>query len=118
MSDWSPDRAAEAAPIVLQVFERWKGSSNTLSRQDLMGLTGLSDRVIRAAIGELRRQGYLIIADEGGGYRFARSAGEVLTYTASLKSRVDALREVVKAMETAAKDQFGEGSLAQQMSMF
>jgi biotin operon repressor len=118
MSDWSPDRAAEAAPVVLEVFKRWRKSRNALSRQDLVGMTGLSDRLIRSAIAELRRQGYLIIADENGGYRFARSVDEVLAYTASLKSRVDALREVVTAMESAAEDQFGSGSLAQQMSMF
>jgi hypothetical protein len=115
MTDWSPDRAAEVAPAVLEVFQRWSKSRNTLSRQDLVGLTGLNDRLVRAAIAELRRQGHLIIADESGGYRFAQSADEVLAYTASLKSRVDALRAVVRAMETAAEDTFG---LARQMSMF
>lgn len=116
MVDWTPERAAEAAPQVLAILTRRGQSRNALSREDLCGLTGLNDRCVRAAIAELRRQGHLIIADDAGGYRFARSADEVLAYTASLKSRMDALRAVVHAMESAAEDQFG--SLAQQMSMF
>jgi hypothetical protein len=62
---------------------------------------------LRKAIVHLREQGALIIAERSGGYRLARNQAEVAEYTASLKSRITSLRDVVAAMEAAAREQYG-----------
>jgi len=109
-TEWT-EQALEVAPAVLEVLQGWRGSSYVMSRQTLCHRLGCSDRVLRAAIVELRKQGHLIIADEDGGYRFARSVDEVLGYTGSLKSRIGSLWEVIRLMEAAAERQFGPQQL-------
>jgi DNA-binding IscR family transcriptional regulator len=79
-----------------------------VSRRTLAALNFTADRTMRQAVSELRAQGHLIVADEGGGYRLATSSQDVRRYTASLRSRIIALAKVVKAMETAAVKQFGD----------
>ena len=110
------DEIQELADRALQVFKRWQGSRHALSREDLCQMFDCDDRVLREAVRELRIRGYLIVADKAGGYRFARHGQEVYGYTASLKSRIQALREVTTAMETAARQKFGEP--VEQIPMF
>jgi len=99
-------KAIELAPAVLKHLLIWAPSGVALSRDTLCNRVGCSDRVLRAAVVELRRQGHLVIADGSGGYRLARNADEVAAYTASLKSRVRALREIIDVMEGAAEQRF------------
>jgi len=80
---------------------------HTFSRNVLAYLSGTPDRRMRQAVAALREQGHLIVADEDGGYRLAKDANDVQRYTASLRSRIKALSKVIKAMETAAKHEFG-----------
>ncbi len=101
------DEARAESMAVLQLLQQFRGRSYVLTREDIAGRLGIRDRIVRAAIAELRRQGHLIVADESGGYRFANGWDDVLRYTSSLKSRLTSLREVVERMETQAAIEFG-----------
>jgi len=100
-------RIQEVMPVVLEELQRWQGSSHVLSRKDLCAMVECSDRTLRSAIVALRKSGYLIIADEQGGYRFARDAEDLYTYTTSLKTRIQAMRVVIELMEAAGIREFG-----------
>jgi biotin operon repressor len=102
------DRIQEIADRALEIFKEWRGSRCSLSREDLCHKLDCGDRELRIAVRELRCQGHLIVADPAGGYRFARCGEEVYGYTSSLKSRIQALREVTEAMESQARRRFGE----------
>jgi DNA-binding GntR family transcriptional regulator len=102
------DELQALANAALQIFEEWRGSRRALSRKDLCHRLGCDDRILRQAVRELRCQGHLIVADPNGGYRFAQCGEEVFGYTSSLKSRIQALREVTEAMEAQARQRFGE----------
>jgi biotin operon repressor len=102
------DHIQEIADRALVIFEEWRGSRRFLSRKDLCHKLDCGDRELRMAVRELRCHGHLIVADPTGGYRFARCGEEVYVYTASLKSRIQALREVTEAMENQARRRFGE----------
>jgi len=106
----------EVMPVVLDILERWRGSSMVMSRADMCARLRCTDRVLRAAVAELRKAGYLIVVDDGGGYRFARSVDDVVAFTSSLKKRIQSLREVVERMEAASLRQFG--SPGGQMELF
>lgn len=96
------------ADQALPIFERWRSSGTALSRESLRRRLNCGDRALRWAVRELRCRGHLIIAEPGGkGYRFAREREEVDAYTASLTSRIRALREVVDAMRDSAVQEFG-----------
>jgi hypothetical protein len=98
----------DIAEKLLPVFQEWAPSGTALSRKYLRERIGCNDRTLRRAITHLREEyDQLIIAERTGGYRLARNEIEVAEYTASLKSRIQALRKVVRAMETAAQQQFG-----------
>jgi DNA-binding GntR family transcriptional regulator len=112
------EQGKAAAELVLQVLRDWRGHKYVPSREDLSARCHVDDRVLRAAIAELRRQGYLIVADEEGGYRFATGWNDVERFLASMKSRIVALREVVTAMETRAAAEFGPAPVAEQMALF
>lgn len=103
------EQASAIKSLVLAVLQEFRRSGYSLSRQDLCARVGTSDRVLRAAVAELRRDGHLVVAEETGGYQLARSWDEVERYTASLRSRITALREIVDAMERGATQQFGSG---------
>lgn len=106
---YRPDRQEiqQLAMRALEIFRRWKGSGVALSRSDLCKKLNCNDRTLREAVRELRCQGYLIVADPAGGYRFARRGEEVYGYTGTLISRIKSLREVVDAMEDSAEREFG-----------
>jgi len=94
--------AEELAPRLLRIFEAWRSSGRVLERADLAHQLACSDRILRVAVAVLRKDGHPIIAEGEGGYRFARSADEVLSFTGTLKSRIGELRQVVNALEAAA----------------
>lgn len=98
------ERAADVAAQVLYVIKSWP--QRVIFSEELAKQVGTSDRIARAAVALLRERGELIVADAGGGYRLAQGYEDVLQFTASLKSRIEALRQVVTQMETAAREQF------------
>jgi DNA-binding GntR family transcriptional regulator len=98
--------AEEIAPRALRILEAWRGSGQPLARDELARRLGCSDRVLRAAMALLRMDGHLVIAEDEGGYRLAKSIDEVGRYVASLKSRVENLRLVIRAMEAEAAREF------------
>lgn len=101
------DDIEDVANRALTYFELWRSHGRPLSREELCRALGCDDRILRKAVRKLRCEGYMIVADPEGGYRFAHDGGEVYGYTSSLKSRIQALREVTEAMEEAAQREFG-----------
>lgn len=98
------EQAKEIADQVLAEIRFYNGkpvSSHQIARE-----IGANERLTRAAIAVLRERGELIIADPGGGYRFARSYEDLTQFTSSLKSRIEALRQIVSRMETAGRREF------------
>jgi len=105
------DRAAaagEIAPQALRLLRDWQPSGQPLSRAQLARWLGCSDRVLRAAMALLRQDGHLVIADDQGGYRLATNGAEVRRYTATLRSRIEELWAVVRAMESEAAREFSQ----------
>lgn len=118
MSRVFEQQAQDAAPQVLALLEEFRHKTYILTRADMTGRLGITDRVLRAAVAELRKQGHLVVADENGGYRFAVSWNDVNRYTASLKSRIAALREIVAEMETTAARTFPKQPETKQASLW
>jgi len=111
------DQIAAIAPLALHVLSNWRGKGYPLSRTDLAARCNCDDRTLRAAIAELRRQGYLIVADKDGGYRFASSWADVERFLSEMKSRITAIREIVESMERTAAQEFGPAPVAEQMRL-
>ncbi len=63
--------------------------------------------MVRAAISELRRAGWLIVGDEAG-YRFAKTIEEVNQVITNLERQERSLHEMVQVMREAAEDRFGQ----------
>jgi hypothetical protein len=112
-------QAVALAPATLALLQEFAGKEYALTRADMCGRLHCTDRVLRAAIAELRRQGHLVVAQaDEGGYRLARSWAEVTGYTASLKSRIQSLQEIIGVMETTARTRFGPAPAARQEALF
>jgi len=112
MSEWTPPQpwraqAQAVAPELLRILKLWQGDGHPPGRRELAVRLGVSDRVLRAAIVALRRQGHLVIPDpDNGGYRFARSLAEVRRFTTGLRDESERLREVAEQLEQTAARQF------------
>lgn len=98
------DAAIELAPQVLAVLKEWQRSGQALSRYALAARFKTNERIIRQTMLELQLRGHGVIADADGGYRLARNAEEILAYTATLKSRIAALREKTDALDRVAAE--------------
>ena len=107
--EWT-EEARVVAPELLELLERWQESYWSLSRPDLCMSLGCSDRVLRAAVAELRKAGELIVVAPEGGYRIARSEVEVSRFVAALRERITSLEAVIGTMEQVAGERFGEGT--------
>lgn len=105
--EWT-EEARAVAPELLELLERWQESYWSLSRPDLCMSLGCSDRVLRAAVAELRRGGHLVVVAPEGGYRLARSEVEVSRFVATLRERITSLEAVIGTMERVARERFGE----------
>lgn len=79
--------------------------ARTVSRIELSALAGCSERDVRTAISELRRQGWLVVGDAAG-YRIAQNVEEVHQVVRALTSQIKSLQEVVEAMQMAANVRF------------
>jgi len=104
----------QVAPVVLEQLRTWRASGQALSRRALAHRCECSDRVLRFAVAELRRQGHLIIAEDAGGYRLAQTPEDVEAYVNTLKSRCQALREIIDRMQASSDRQFA----GRQMGLF
>jgi len=99
----------DIASRVLTALTTWQGSFYALTKSDLCGLVGCSERELRAAVGTLRRNGHLVVVAPGGGYRLAESIEEVDGFISAMRERIAALQTVVEAMESSAAQAFGRG---------
>jgi len=81
--------------------------ARAVSRCELCALSGGSDRMVRAAISELRRAGWLIVGDEAG-YQFAQNIEEVNQVITNLERQERSLHEVVEVMREAAVLRFDQ----------
>jgi len=105
-SEWT-EEARRVGPELLTLLERWQESYWALSRADLCQSLGCSERVLRAAVAELRRGGHLVVVPPEGGYRLARSWAEVARFTAALEERIESLQETIGVMRQVAGERFG-----------
>lgn len=105
--EWG-EKVHRAIPVVLGALRCVR---EPVTRDQLVSVTGCSDRIVRAAITELRRMGWLVVSLDGGGYRFAESREEVVAYLATVREQIRALEEVAASMEQAATLKFGPFSL-------
>jgi len=106
-SEWT-EEARTIAPELLELLERWQESYWSLSRPDLCMSLGCSDRVLRAAVAELRKAGHLVVVAPEGGYRIARNPVEVSRFVDALRQRIESLEAVIGTMERVAGERFGE----------
>ena len=83
--------------------------ARTVSRIELAQLASCSERDVRTAISELRRQGWLVVGDAAG-YRIAQDVEEVHQVVRALMTQIRSLQEVVEAMQVAASARFEGGS--------
>lgn len=94
------------------------GRDNAIPRSDLLEKLKMmgwdtGDRVMRAQINLLRKQGALICSagGHGGGYYLARNWGELEDYVnQELRPRAMDLLEQEKALMTGARREWGENS--------
>ena len=103
---------------LLSIFRYHQGRENAISRDDLLDhLKSIgwetSDRVMRAQINLLRKNGHLICSagGHGGGYYLARNWSELEDFIGQeLRPRAMDLLEQEKALKVGAKRVFGENS--------
>lgn len=101
---------------VLRVLDNYRGRTNAIGRNELTALVKrlgypTSERQVREAIKQLRRQGHLICSAPGddGGYYIAEDMAEYqefrrIEYAAKINDMIETLR----AMDDAAKAAFGD----------
>lgn len=79
------------------------GRENSVSRKTLTGLTGLSDRKLRATIENERRAGELICShrDPGGGYYLPETSLELRAYVNEQRSRIQSQILALAPLERA-----------------
>lgn len=77
------------------------GAENAVPRQDLMALTGLSDRELRRLIETERRAGTPILSDNASGYFLPASEAERDRCVRSLRSRAAEISITADAIEKA-----------------
>jgi len=104
-------QAGELTAAVLEILDLHVGSERAIKARDLARLLGLrSDRAMREAIRQLRREGYLIVSSVGAnpGYFVAASREEWEAFRdGNLKPRAFDILETAKAMSDAAQRRFG-----------
>lgn len=101
---------------VLRVISGYQ-EARPVSRTELVTLVGMqgftsSERQIREMIRTLRRQGYLIcsVAGEDGGYFMAQTKLQYDEFRRrEFASKISDMSETMRAMDDAARDQFGDG---------
>lgn len=84
-------------------------AGHEIARDEAWARWRLNDRRLRAACSALRSSGYPVVtaSEAGAAYRRARTAQELETFVAELRSRARSLEEQVRALETHAPAYFG-----------
>ena len=103
---------------LLSIFRYHQGRDNAVPRADLLAQLKMmgwqtSDRVMRAQINLLRKDGHLICSagGRGGGYYVARNWSELEDFIGQeLHPRAMDLLEQEKALKVGAKREWGENS--------
>ena len=103
---------------LLSILRYHRGRNNAVPRDDLLVKLKMSgwttgDRVMRAQINLLRKDGHLICSagGHGGGYYLARNWSELEDYIGQeLHPRAMDLLEQEKALKVGAKREWGENS--------
>jgi hypothetical protein len=103
---------------LLSIFRYHQGKENAIPRDDLLEMLKMhgwktSDRVMRAQINLLRKDGHLICSagGHGGGYYIARDWSELEDYIGQeLRPRAMDLLEQEKALKIGARREWGENS--------
>lgn len=79
------------------------GYINRVSRSELVSLTRISDREIRASIESARRKGIVIISSDGGyfqpNYASDLDMEKTLAYIRKERHRMDEIRRSIRALE-------------------
>lgn len=78
--------------------------NNPITRADLCNMTGLSDRIVRRIIAELRQEGNWII-NRGNGYYRGRSESDRKYLIADYNSRITKMAKTVRALENHVRGQ-------------
>ena len=101
---------------LVQIFRRAVGRENAIPRGQLLHMLGQwqdgagFERTVRAAIVDLRNEGFLICSTGGreGGYWLAESWGELIEFVErEYHSRAMSMLATEKAMRAAARNQWG-----------
>lgn len=72
------------------------GRQAGMTRYDISEKTGLSDRIVRAAIHDLRAEGHIIITDGASGYYFPDDKDDLERWTRIELSRLKRILEAVR----------------------
>ena len=101
---------------VLRVVSGYQAAAPISRGELVINVTRLgfpaSERQVRETIKQLRRQGHLICSTPGndGGYYLARSLAEYRDFRdAEFAAKIHDMSETLRAMDSAARDQFGDG---------
>ena len=79
--------------------------NNPITRAELCNITGLSDRIVRRIIADLREEGNWII-NRGNGYYRGRSESDRKYLIADYNSRISKMAKTVKALENKVGGQY------------
>lgn len=82
--------------------------ARSIGQAELAGWAGCTNRQVRAAIADLRRQGWLIMGN-GSGYYFARNIDEVHRFLARIADQICQLEDLRAALYQAARVRFDQG---------
>lgn len=110
-----PDIAVPRHPDI-ELVRSLLDAGHEIARDEAWARWRLNDRRLRAACSALRSSGYPVVtaSEAGAAYRRARTAEELETFVAELRSRARSLEEQVRALETHAPAYFGD---AEQLSL-
>lgn len=85
---------------------RKASQKNPVSRYELRDLTGLSDRNVREAIGDLRDKGFRIVGSAGTkGYYIARSEKQYAAFRAEYLKKAKTYMDRVEKMDNFVEGQ-------------
>ena len=78
--------------------------NHPITRAELCRMTGLSDRIVRRIIADLREEGNWII-NRGNGYYRGRSESDRKCLIADYNSRITKMAKTVRALESHVRGQ-------------
>lgn len=101
------EKKALKTDLQAQIYEMLEKADRSVSRNMLRIRTGRSDRQIRKAISEMRAAGILIVTTSSGkGYWLAQTDNDLRLLKREYQSRLITCNKILKAISTAAPDQY------------